>query len=193
MKSVCVFCGSSPGVDPRYAEAARDLGQYLAERDIQLVYGGGRVGLMGILADAVLAGGGRALGVIPRSLWDREVGHTGLTDLRVVETMHERKALMAAHADAFIALPGGIGTLEEFFEVWTWGLLGLHEKPYGLYDVAGYYRPLAGMIDHMVDQGFLQERFREMVVVADSREALLSGLAAFRPPTVQKWVDLQQT
>ena len=193
MKSVCVFCGSSPGVDPRYAEAARELGQYLAERDIQLVYGGGRVGLMGILADAVLTGGGRALGVIPRSLWDREIGHTGLTDLRVVETMHERKALMAAHADAFIALPGGIGTLEEFFEVWTWGLLGLHEKPYGLYDVAGYYRPLAGVIDHMIDQGFLQERFREMVVVADSLEPLFSGLAAFRPPIVQKWVDLRQT
>ncbi len=193
MKSVCVFCGSSPGGDPRYAEAARELGHYLAERDIQLVYGGGRVGLMGILADAVLTGGGRALGVIPRSLWDREIGHTGLTDLRVVETMHERKALMAANADAFIALPGGIGTLEEFFEVWTWGLLGLHEKPYGLYDVAGYYRPLASVIDHMIDQGFLQERFREMVVVADSLEPLFSGLAAFTPPEVQKWVDLRQT
>ena len=193
MKSVCVFCGSSPGGDPRYAEAARELGHYLAERDIQLVYGGGRVGLMGILADAVLTGGGRALGVIPRSLWDREIGHTGLTDLRIVETMHERKALMAANADAFIALPGGIGTLEEFFEVWTWGLLGLHEKPYGLYDVAGYYRPLASVIDHMIDQGFLQERFREMVVVADSLEPLFSGLAAFTPPEVQKWVDLRQT
>src|SRR5438132_5599928 len=142
MRRLCVFCGSSPGQRPIHAESARSLGMIMAARGLALVYGGGHVGLMGVLADAVLETGGRVVGVIPRTLWDREVGHRALTELHVVETMHERKAKMASLADAFVALPGGLGTLEEIFEVWTWGQLGIHGKACGFLDVGGYYAPL---------------------------------------------------
>src|SRR6185503_14872599 len=146
MSRLCVFCGSSPGHDPAYGAAAAQLGRVLAERGIGLVYGGGRVGLMGILADAALAAGGEVIGVIPQALLDREIGHRGLTQLRVVDSMHSRKALMGDLADGFIALPGGIGTLEELFEVWTWAQLGLHRKPCGLLDANGFYAPLVDFL-----------------------------------------------
>ncbi|MEO5373054.1 MAG: TIGR00730 family Rossman fold protein [Alphaproteobacteria bacterium] len=184
MKRLCVFCGSSPGADPVYREAATALGHALAEAGIGLVYGGASVGLMGAVADAVLSRGGEVIGVIPRLLVGFEVEHTGLADLRVVDTMHERKAMMADLADGFIALPGGIGTLEELFEVWTWGQLGAHGKPCGLLDVAGYYRGLRGFIDHMVEEGFLRPPHRSMLVVETSAESLLHRFRAYAPPPV---------
>lgn len=152
----CVFCGSSSGTDPRYAEAARAFGVLLAEAGSAIVYGGGHVGLMGILADAALGAGGRVLGVIPQKLVDRELAHPGLSELHVVSTMHERKALMASLSDGFVALPGGIGTLEEFFEVWTWAQLGYHEKPLGLLDVNGFFSPLLEFLTRASELGFLQ-------------------------------------
>jgi uncharacterized protein (TIGR00730 family) len=152
----CVFCGSSAGVDPRYAEAARAFGTLLAESGCGVVYGGGHVGLMGILADAALAAGGRVIGVIPQKLVDRELAHGGLSELHVVSTMHERKALMAALSTGFVALPGGIGTLEEFFEVWTWAQLGYHEKSLGLLDVNGFFSPLLAFLSHASELGFIQ-------------------------------------
>lgn len=189
MKRVCVFCGSSPGSRPVYGETAARLGRLLAGRGLGLVYGGGSVGLMGIAADAALAAGGEVIGVIPHALVVREVGHTGLSDLRVVDTMHERKALMAELSDGFLALPGGIGTLEEWFEVWTWGQLGLHGKPFGLLNVAGYYDPLLAMLDQMVGERFLRDTHRAMVLVDDDPERLLDRLAAYTPPRVEKWID----
>ncbi len=189
MKSVCVFCGSSVGAAGQYAQVACDLGHELARRKLRLVYGGGSVGLMGEMADAVLEAGGEVVGVIPRTLWEREVGHTGLTETHIVETMHERKALMAELCDAFMALPGGIGTMEEFFEVWTWGQLGLHEKPYGLLNVSGYYDPLIRFLDHMVEERFLLEQVRSMVLVARRYQELLDQLEAHRPVPFERWVD----
>jgi len=188
-KSVCVFCGSRPGKDPAYPDAARTLGRTLAERGIRLVYGGGHVGLMGIVADAALEAGGEAVGVIPRSLLDREIGHSGLTGLHVVGSMHERKALMARLSDGFVALPGGTGTLEEFFEVLTWAQLGEHRKPCGLLNVAGYYDPLLAVFDHMRDHGFLSERHRKMVLVAPEPGPLLEALTRYEPPATPKWID----
>jgi uncharacterized protein (TIGR00730 family) len=188
MRRVCVFCGSSAGVDPAYAESARATGRLLAERGLGLVYGGGNVGLMGIVADAALAAGGEVIGVIPEALMRMEVGHLGLSRLHVVATMHERKALMADLSDAFIALPGGIGTLEELFEVWTWGQLGLHPKPLGLLDVAGYYGHLHAFLDHTVAQGFLKNRHRAMVAVESEPVHLLARLAAYQPPAEVKVV-----
>jgi uncharacterized protein (TIGR00730 family) len=190
---VCVFCGSSPGSRPEYVEAARTLGKALAERGVGLVYGGARVGLMGALADAALASGGEVTGVIPRALSEREVAHTGLADLRVVGSMHERKALMSELADAFVALPGGIGTLEELFEVWTWAQLGLHRKPVALLDVAGYYRPLARFLDSAVEARFVRAQHRAMLLVEESAPALLERLAAYRPPSVEKWIRATET
>jgi len=188
MRRVCVFCGSSHGASPVYAEAARDLGRRLARRGLGLVYGGGNVGLMGEVADAALAAGGEVIGVIPYALEAREVAHSGLTELHVVDSMHERKALMADLSDGFLALPGGIGTLEEFFEVWTWGQLGLHAKPCGLLDVAGYYAPLLAFLDRTVEEGFLRPAHREVVLVDTDPEALLDRMAAFTPPRVEKWM-----
>ncbi|GIX25034.1 MAG: putative cytokinin riboside 5'-monophosphate phosphoribohydrolase [Caldimonas sp.] len=153
--SLCVYCGSRTGANPAYADTARALGRHLARTGTRLIYGGGRVGLMGLVADAALAEGGTVIGVIPQSLMDREVGHQGLTELRVVQTMHERKRLMAEQSDAFLALPGGIGTFEELFEVWTWRQLGYHDKPIGLLNVEGYYDPLIAFLGHTVEQGFL--------------------------------------
>ncbi|HXH93381.1 MAG TPA: TIGR00730 family Rossman fold protein [Thermoanaerobaculia bacterium] len=193
MRSLCVFCGSSAGNDPRFAQAASELGALLAKEGITLVYGGGHVGLMGILADAVLANGGKVIGVIPRALWDREVGHRNLTELRVVETMHERKALMASLADAFVALPGGLGTLEEIFEVWTWSQLGIHDKPVGFLDVDGFYAPLLAFLDHGVDAGFVRAPHRAMAIVDGDGESLLRRMDEYEPPKVTKWISAQAT
>ena len=189
MRRVCVFCGSSHGASPVYTEAARDLGRRIAGRGLGLVYGGGQVGLMGEVADAALAAGGEVIGVIPYALEAREVGHRGLTEMHVVDSMHERKALMADLSDGFLALPGGIGTLEELFEVWTWGQLGLHAKPCALLDVAGYYSPLLAFLDHTVDEGFLREAHRAVLLVDADPEALLDRMAGFTPPAVEKWID----
>ncbi len=189
MKRVCVFCGSAAGSSPLYADTARRLGTTLARRGIGLVYGGGSVGLMGALADAALGAGGEAIGVIPRALQLRELAHSRLTTLHVVSSMHERKARMADLADGFIALPGGMGTLEEFAEVLTWAQLGLHARPCGLLDVSGYYRPLVGFFDHAVAAGFIKAEHRQLVMMADDPDALLDLFLAYRPPTVEKWLD----
>jgi uncharacterized protein (TIGR00730 family) len=186
MRRLCVFCGSSPGHDPAYRASAAQLGRILAERGIGLVYGGGRVGLMGVLADAALAAGGEVIGVIPQALLDREIGHLGLTQLRVVDSMHARKALMGELAEGFIALPGGIGTLEELFEVWTWAQLGLHRKPCGLLDVDGFFAPLVDFLDRLVEAGFIHPTYRAMLAVASTPEELLARFAAYEPPA-DKW------
>jgi uncharacterized protein (TIGR00730 family) len=193
MQRICVFCGSSPGMRPEYGAMARWLGATLAGRGIGLVYGGASVGIMGVLADAVLAEGGEAVGVIPRALVDREVAHAGLTEQHVVGSMHERKAMMTDLADAFIALPGGLGTMEELFEVWTWGLLGLHGKPFGLLDVEGYYRPLIAFLDHGVAEGFIREAHRAMVLVDDDPERLVDRLERFRPPVAERVIAPSET
>ncbi|WP_438013917.1 TIGR00730 family Rossman fold protein [Sorangium sp. So ce315] len=188
LSRICVYCGSNPGASPAYREAAVQLGELLVARGIGLVYGGGRVGLMGAIADAVLARGGEVTGVIPHFLNQREIEHRGLTELHVVETMHERKAKMAALSDAFIALPGGIGTLEELFEAWTWTQLGSQDKPVGLLDVQGYYRPLIAFLDHVVSEQFLKPGHRAVLQVADDATELLALLAAWRPSAEYKWM-----
>ena len=193
MKSLCVFCGSSPGRSAAYVAAAQALGRLLANRGIRLVYGGGRVGLMGAVADAALRAGGRVVGVIPRALMDREVGHGGLSELHVVETMHERKAMMAELADGFLALPGGIGTMEEFFEVWTWSQLGIHRKPIGVLDVDGFFDPLVAFLDQLVREGFLRAEHRSTVLLDTSPELLVERLRTFEAPAVEKWIDLEQS
>ncbi|WP_040566461.1 LOG family protein [Magnetospirillum molischianum] len=182
MRRVCVFCGSSFGARPAYAEAARDLGRLLVARDLELVYGGGNVGLMGVIADAVLAAGGRAIGVIPDAMVTREVSHQGLTELHVVESMHARKAMMADLADGFIAMPGGIGTLDELFEIWTWSQLGIHAKPLGFLDVDGYYSHLQVFLDHVATEGFMRERHRAMVAVEPDPVGLLAAMGGFEAP-----------
>jgi uncharacterized protein (TIGR00730 family) len=192
LSSVCVFCGSNGGSDPAYLAAAEAVGTGLAQRGIRIVYGGGRVGLMGALADAARAAGGEVIGVMPQQLVDREIGHTGIDDLRVVGTMHERKALMVELSDAFVALPGGIGTLEELFEVYTWAQLGIHAKPLALLDVAGYYEPLAAFLDHAVTQRFLRSETRAMLSIADSIESVLETFEHWRAPTTHKWIDLDE-
>ena len=189
LKSVCVFCGASPGARPIYREAAEALGRSLAERGLTLIYGGGAVGLMGIVADAALAAGGEVIGIIPQSLKRAEVGHNGLTRLEVVDGMHARKARMAELADAFIALPGGLGTLEELFEVWTWGQLGYHAKPLGLLEVDGFYRRLGDFLDHLVAERFVREPHRAMLQISESPDELLECLAAWQPTVAPKWVD----
>jgi len=176
---VCVFCGSSPGVRAAYLESAQELGRLLAERGIGLVYGGASVGLMGELADAVLAAGGEAIGVIPGRLVDRELAHAGLTELQVVETMHERKALMARLSDAIVVLPGGFGTLDEFFEALTWRQLGLHAKPLALLDVDGFYAPLLALADHLVTEGFVLPEFRALLIVEGDAASLLDRLGGY--------------
>jgi uncharacterized protein (TIGR00730 family) len=193
MNRVCVFCGSSVGTDPAYRRAAVVLGQSLARRGLGLVFGGGHVGLMGALADAVLAEGGEAIGVIPRGLERRELGHEGLTELRVVGSMHERKATMAELSDAFVALPGGMGTLEETTEVLTWAQLGIHHKPVGLLDVAGYWRPLVAFLDHAVESGFVRPEHRALLLVERDPEPLLDRLAAWRAPPTRPWMGKDQT
>ena len=179
MQSLCVYCGSSFGISPRYADAARAMGAAMAERGITLVYGGGNVGLMGTIADEVLRRGGKVTGVIPQALLDKEVGHRGLTQLHVVKNMHERKALMADLSDGFIAMPGGIGTLEELFEVFTWSQLRFHDKPVGILNAEGYYDALLGFISHMVGQGFLQADQAALLMAAPDPRALLARFDAF--------------
>jgi uncharacterized protein (TIGR00730 family) len=188
LRSLCIFCGSSPGADPIYAETARHLGRTLAGRGTRIVYGGGCVGLMGDLADSALAAGGEVIGVIPEALVAREVAHNGLTGLRIVKTMHERKALMSELAEGFLALPGGAGTLEEFFEVWTWTQLGIYRKPAALLNVAGYFDGLLTFLDHAVAQRFLRDEHRAMVLVDDDAERLLERLESARVPDVPKWI-----
>ena len=189
MKRVCVFTGSSPGARPEYAAAAQQFGAEIAARGYELVYGGGRVGLMGVIADAVLASGGRVIGVIPENLVAKEIGHSGLTELRIVKSMHERKALMADLSDAFVAMPGGIGTMEEFFEVLTWAQLGLHAKPCGLLQVAGYFDALLALLDRAVQERFVKAEHMTMLVASPSPTDLLDRLAAYRAPLVDKWID----
>ncbi len=176
--TLCVYCGSRLGDDPAHAHAAWAVGREIAQRGWQLVYGGGNVGLMGIVADAALAGGAPVIGVIPRSLMEREVGHPGLSELHVVETMHQRKQGMAERADAFLALPGGIGTFEELFEVWTWRQLGYHDQPIGLLNVGGYYNALVAFMQQTVDAGFVSDGTRAMLEIGDEPSALLDRLAA---------------
>ena len=187
MRRICVFCGSNAGARSEYAEAARALATVLAERKLGIVYGGGNVGLMGVLADAALARGGEVIGVIPRKLVDKEVAHRGVTELRIVETMHERKALMNDLSDAFIALPGGFGTLDEFFEVLTWSQLGFHGKPCALLNVAGYYDRMLAMLDHAVTERFLRPAHRELVIADTDPLRLLQRLSAFVPAPKGKW------
>lgn len=188
MRRVCVFCGSSAGVRPAYAEAARVLGHEIVARGMGLVYGGGRVGLMGVVADAVLEAGGEVTGIIPHGLALREVAHHGLSDLRIVDSMHTRKSLMAELSDAFVALPGGFGTYEEFFEVVTWTQLGVHRKPCGLLNVEGFYDPLIRLLDHAVDEHFIRPRHRETILVDGEPGRLLSALADVTLPDVPKWI-----
>jgi len=188
MKSVCVYCGSNEGRLPVYANAARSLGRALVERGLGLVYGGASVGIMGVLADTVLSLGGRVTGVMPESIVRKEVAHRGLTELRVTSSMHERKKTMAELADAFVALPGGIGTLEEIFEAWTWAQLGLHAKPCGLLNAAGYYDGLIAFLDHTVAERFVKEANRSMLIVSDDPSDLLDRFAGYRAPVVEKWI-----
>jgi uncharacterized protein (TIGR00730 family) len=187
LRSICVFCGSSLGARPEYAAAAGAFGRLLAKRGIRIVYGAGHVGMMGVLADAALSAGGEVIGVIPQMLVDRELAHRGVTDLRIVGSMHERKALMAELCDAFVALPGGLGTYEELCEVLTWGQLGIHQKPCGCLNVLGYFDPLARMLDHAVKEGFLRSEQRRRFVSTDSAEALLGLLAPQRLPENENW------
>jgi len=188
LKSLCVFCGSNFGRDPVYRQAAQIFAELLAERRLTLVYGGGNVGLMGVIADTVMAAGGKVIGVIPQSLVDREVAHHGITDLQVVSGMHQRKQRMYEQADAAVALPGGAGTFDELFEAFTWNQLGIHFKPVGLLNVGGYFDPLIAMLDRTVDQGFLRRQQRELLVVADDGPELLEALAAVEPSGVPKWI-----
>ena len=174
--SLCVYCGSRPGVDPAFAETARSIGEWIGSRDGQLVYGGGRNGLMGVVAEATLAAGGRVVGIIPKALVEKEWAHNGCTELHVVDTMHERKRMMAERADAFLALPGGIGTFEEFFEVWTWRQLGYHDKPVGLLNVAGYYDGLMTFLREGVEQAFMNEWQMDLIRVSDDLSTLLPEL-----------------
>ena len=186
MRSICVFCGSRPGVRPAYRAAAELLGKTLAERGLELVYGGGNVGLMGVVADACLAAGGKVVGVIPRALMEWEVGHEGLSRLEVVDSMHTRKARMAELADGFIALPGGLGTFEELFEILTWAQLGFHNKPTALLNVEAYYQPLIQLMDRGVGEGFMKAENRGLLLAEDNVVALLRAMAAYHPPAVGK-------
>ncbi|GAB3839518.1 LOG family protein [Hymenobacter jeollabukensis] len=193
MNSIAVYCGSSAGTDERFRQHATEVGQLFAQRHITLVYGGGNVGLMGAVADATMLGGGQAIGVIPGFLKDKEVAHLGLTTLEVVENMHQRKLRMAELAEGFIAMPGGFGTLEELFEVLTWGQLGLHRKPVGLLNVAGFYDALITLLDHMTAQGLLRAENRGQLLVADNVTELLALMQAWQPANVEKWLTPRRT
>ncbi len=187
---LCVFCGSSRGVNPAYHEAARRVGTALARDGIGLVYGGGRAGLMGTLADATLAAGGRVVGVIPEVLSAKEIEHDGLSELILVKGMHERKAIMADRARGFLALPGGLGTFEEFFEIVTWAVLGIHRKPIGLLNVQGYYDPLLKLIDHATDEGFIRPEHRNLILASDNPESIVSRLVTTVPESPGPiWLD----
>lgn len=192
--AVCVFCGSASGTSAAFPEAARQVGHDLARRGVELVYGGGRVGLMGLVADAALELGGRVIGVLPRPLATREIAHDGLSELHVVSGMHERKALMNTRSTAFLTLPGGIGTFEEFFEILSWGALGIHQKPIGLLNVDGYFDPLLAMLEHGVSAGFIRRDFLRLLVTSDRPEHLVDELLAFRPTNLSpRWINSDQT
>lgn len=193
LRRVCVFCGSSPGHGPSFLDSADRLGRAIARRGWEIVYGGAHVGLMGRVADAALAEGGRVIGVIPRSMVEREIAHTGLSELHVVTSMHERKAMMEQLSDGFVALPGGMGTFEEICEIFTWGQLGLHTKPCALMNVGGYYDPFLQMLDQAVSAGFLRPAYRDMVLVDDDPDRLLSRFASYEPPMVEKWLTRNTT
>ena len=190
-KRICVYCGSRKGAQPAYAAAAKTLGGALARRGIELVYGGGRVGLMGVVAEATLAGGGKVIGVIPKKLVSKEVAFLELQDLRIMKTMHERKALMEELSDGFIALPGGVGTFEEFFEMITWSVLGLHRKPVGLLNIEGYYDGLLKFLDHAVAEDFMKAKLRESIVVETDPERMIDALAAVKLPRTEKIISLK--
>ena len=191
--TLCVFCAANPGNDESYRATARAFGEYLAGTSTRIVYGGGRTGLMGALAEGALAAGGEIIGVMPRHLVEREVAHTGLTELRVVQSMHERKTMLSELSDGFVAMPGGLGTLEELFEVWTWGQLGLHRKPYGLLNVLGFFDPLLAFLDHAVNEGFVGLENRRMLAVDTHPGALLARMEAMEPPRVRTWIDTAAT
>ena len=194
LESLCLFCGSNRGGRPEYAEAARQLGTAFAARGLTLVYGAGKIGLMGVAADAALAAGGRVVGVIPEFLQAKEVAHHGLDEIHITQTMHERKAMMAERADGFIALPGGLGTFDELFEILTWGQLSVHSKPVGLLNVAGFFDPLLAMVRHAVQEGFMREENLSLFVVADNIDDLLAGMRAYQPrQTDNKWLELSRT
>ena len=193
MKRVCVFCGSSPGKSAGFMDSAARLGQELAARNIGLVYGGAKVGLMGKVADSVLEGGGEVIGVIPQSLMRKEVAHDGLTQLQVVGSMHERKAAMVDLADGFIALPGGLGTLEELFEVMTWAQLGFHQKPCAMLNVNGYYDSLTAFLDHAVEQAFVKDNHRNMLILDEQPADLLQRMFAYQPPVMDQWIGRNET
>ncbi|WP_405228399.1 LOG family protein [Lentisalinibacter sediminis] len=193
MESICVFAGSSSGTRPAYAAAAEALGRVIAERGWRVVYGGGRVGLMGVLADAALAAGGEVIGVIPEALLRKEVGHQGLTDLRVVQTMHQRKALMSELSDGVVALPGGLGTLEELFEILTWAQLGIHARPCGVLNAGGYYDDMLRFLDQTVSEGFVRGEHRDMILAAGEAAALLDLMAGYTPHYTAKWMDRDET
>jgi uncharacterized protein (TIGR00730 family) len=193
VKRICVFSGSSPGARPEYGEAAADLGRVLARSGLTVVYGGAKVGLMGVLADAALGAGGEVIGIIPRALMDKELAHEKLTELRVVASMHERKGQMAELSDGFIALPGGMGTLEELTEVLTWAQLGLHRKPCGLLNIAGYYDGFTTFLDHAVAERFIARAHRDMLLVAHTPAELVQAFGTYRAPVVEKWIDRKAT
>jgi uncharacterized protein (TIGR00730 family) len=194
VKRVCVFCGSNSGARPVYAQAAVDLGTAIASRELGLIYGGGKVGLMGVVADAVLAHGGAVIGVIPQALVDKELAHAGLTDLRIVRSMHERKALMAELSDAFVALPGGYGTLEEFCEILTWAQLGLHQKACGLLNVEGFYDSFLAQIERAIESEFIVAEHRSLIQVGSDPDRLLRQLLAKQPlGAAEKWIDRSET
>lgn len=194
MKRICVFCGSSTGTNPVYEEAARELATALVARHIGVVYGGGRIGLMGVVADTALAAGGEVVGVIPRPLASRELAHTGLTEMKFVASMHERKATMSALADGFVTLPGGLGTLEETFEILTWAQLGIQRKPIGILNVNGYYDPFLRLFTHGIREGFIRREYIGFITVADTPVELLDAMAAWEPPPVARnWLDPTQS
>jgi uncharacterized protein (TIGR00730 family) len=188
MRSVCVFCGSNAGVRSLYLEAARDTGRLIAERGLRLIYGGASVGLMGALADAAIGAGGEVVGVMPRALIEKEIAHSGLAKLHDVTSMHERKALMSDLSDAFLALPGGAGTLEEVFEIWTWAQLGHHRKPVGLLNAGNYFDLLIAFLDHQEREKFVRHEHRDMLIVESQPEPILDRFASYQPPVVEKWI-----
>lgn len=193
MKSVCVYCGSNIGRQEAYSNAARILAKSLVDRDIKLIYGGASVGIMGLIADTVLQLGGQAVGVIPDALVQKEVAHKNLTELHVTQSMHERKTLMAELSDGFIAMPGGIGTLEEIFEIWTWAQLGFHKKPCGLLNIEGYFDSLTTFLNHAVEEQFIKTPHRSMLLIDADPEKLLDRFASYEPPTIPKWVEKIET
>lgn len=193
MKNICVYCGSSPGKRPEYTAAACELAEQLVKSDIGLVYGGASIGVMGAIADAVLNAGGRVTGIIPESLAEKEVLHTGVTELRIVKSMHERKALMAELSDGFIALPGGLGTLEELFEILTWAQLGLHRKPCVLLNINGYYNGLAAFIDHAIEEQFVKEKHRDLLIITDRPDEALKQMEAYHAPHIARLINTGET